>query len=222
MSTQRNALTAPRHLSNVKPASRSQLLRGLLAAAAVAGLSAASSAGATVINFDELTAGTVVNSVYSGVTFSTNTGNGGVSVFSNCCDHTAPNSIAPAPNGSFNFTGDLIVAFASTVNNLSFYIGGDDAAGVVGFIDIFGTSGLLGTVGLVADGDGSGLTEELQNLSSFSNVASIHIRNVTDPAGLVYDTFSFDTATVPEPSSLALLGIAALGFGLSRRRQGVK
>ena len=174
-------------------------------------------AGLIEINFDELATNTVVNNVYAGVTFGTTHGNGDVSVFTACCSESDPNSIATGSGGSFNFNGDLSLSFASAVNNLSFFIGGDNDAGVVGLIDIFGLGGvLLDTVGLIADGDGQGLTEELQDLSAYSNVTGINIYNVTDAAGLVYDTFRY---TVPEPGMLALLGIGLAGIGLARRRR---
>ena len=178
-------------------------------------------ASAVVINFDELATNTLVNNVYPGVTFGTNTGDGNVRVFSNCCSQSDPNSIAPSPGGAgtFNFNGDLIVQFASAVNGLSFFSGGDNDVGTVALIDVFGLGGvLLGTQNLIADGDGLGLTEELQNLGGFANVTMIHIRNVTDAAGLVYDTFTF-SASVPEPGSLALVGLAFLALGLGRRRR---
>jgi PEP-CTERM motif len=195
-------------------------MKGLLAVAALAGVAATTSVRADVINFDELANNTVVNNVYAGVTFGTTGGDGEVRVYNACCAQSIPNSIASHAGSGFNFNGDLRVTFASAVNNLMFYTGGDNnTTGSVGLVDVFGTSGLLATVQLIGDGDGQGLTEELQNLSAYLNVTSIHIRNVTDAAGLVYDTFSFTRGgAVPEPSSLALLGIAALGLGLWRRK----
>lgn len=173
-----------------------------------------------MINFDDLASGTVVNNNYAGVTFSTNSGDSEVRVFSGCCSQSDPNSIAPEPGAGFNFNADLLVSWSSAINNLTFYIGGDNDAGTVGQIDVFGTNGLLGTVNLVADGDGAGSTEELQDLSAFANVISIHIRNVTDFAGLVYDTFSFDTQQrTPEPSPLALAALAAIAMSLAVRRR---
>ncbi|TRU47806.1 MAG: PEP-CTERM sorting domain-containing protein [Microcystis aeruginosa Ma_QC_Ch_20071001_S25] len=64
----------------------------------------------------------------------------------------------------------------------------------------------------------------LVDLTGFSNVSSIRIYNVTDPAGLGWDNFQFDVATnpvsTPEPTStLSLLALGTLGTASTLKRK---
>lgn len=194
-------------------------LSAVLVACTVMAWSSAADA-AVILNFDDLATNSVVGT-YMGVTFSTPTGDGEVRVFTAAqFAHTGLNSIGAHPGGGFDFNATVDVTFSGAVNNLMFWSSGDDrSTGGSALIDVFGSSGLLGTVNLVSDG--GPFTDELQDLSAFLNVTRISIRNVTDPAGLVYDTFSFDAAQVPEPAALSILG---LGFAAvaARRRGGRK
>jgi hypothetical protein len=55
--------------------------------------------------------------------------------------------------------------------------------------------------------------------SLFGNVTSVSFTN--DPNAVVFDDLTVGAAAVPEPGSLALLGIAMAGlFGAKRRKQG--
>lgn len=56
------------------------------------------------------------------------------------------------------------------------------------------------------------------SFSSTQVFRGVAIQN-TDPGGQAYDNLRFDAASVPEPGTLALLGIGLFGMGLARRRK---
>ena len=109
----------------------------------------------------------------------------------------------------------MFVDFEQAVNNLSFFSGGDDINGVQFSIRVF-IDGILGST-LDLSGDGALDTIDFHDLSTFSNITRIEIFNVVDPAGLVYDDFSFSIAEVPEPSALVLLGLGLIGIAVRRK-----
>ena len=154
----------------------------------------------TTINFDDLAPDTVVNTQYSGVTFSTDPGYS-VSIYDSAATFgsSPPNSIATytssgSPSG---FKQNIYVDFAQPVNDLSFFVLGDNNVRTIGKIDVYTTTGSPITVDIIADGDP--YTKELVNLSSLTNITRISINNITDAYGLAYDDFQFNFAPVNLP-----------------------
>lgn len=95
--------------------------------------------------------------------------------------------------------------------------GGDNDVGLQALIDVFVGGVLSATIQLTGDGDAD--TTDFQDLTAFTNVTSIFIRDVTDTFGLVYDDFSFQVAAVPVPAALPLMLLALGGLGLVARRR---
>ena len=177
-------------------------------------LFSATAAQAELIDFEQFNDGDLIGTV-GNATFTSNN-NVEVYAFGGAFAQSGVNTIAPdAGGGSFN--GDLFVDFTSAVNNLSFWSGGDDFNVIQATINVFVNGLFDSAVSLI--GDGNAGTTDFHDLSAFSNVTRIEIVNVTDPAGLVYDDFMFDIADVPEPGTLALLGLGLVGMGITRRRK---
>ena len=179
----------------------------------------AGSASATVIGFDDLPNGTVVTTQYPSATFSSIPGED--LVIDNSYDFGAPsypNYICTAGvQSSIDCTNPVYVDFTSPVNNLTFQALGDNSPGVQAQVDVFQGGVYSATVPISVNGDFN--TPLLVDLSAYGNVTRIAIHDVTDPAGLAWDTFSFNP--VPEPSTFALLVAAAVGLagGAWRRRR---
>ena len=105
----------------------------------------------TTINFDDLALNTVVSNQYSGVTFSTEPENLIKPYRNENVANSAPNAIVIYNTlGALNAKKNLYVNFAQPVNNLSFFIGGDNSVNV-GKIDVYTTTGSPITVDLIAD-----------------------------------------------------------------------
>lgn len=195
-----------------------RLLQSAFVLSGLLGLQAAHAAPVT-INFDTLANGTTVTNQFPEATFSSNAGFRILTTAQNF-GSSLPNFICTAANTSgIDCTHDVFVSFTAPVSALSFVFVGDDNAGAIGLVDIFDiTNSLLGTVNVV--GDANPGTPGTVNLGAFSNVGRIAIRNITDGAGLGFDDFKFATdAVVPEPTSVALVGLALAAAGYARRRQ---
>lgn len=149
------------------------------------------------INFDDLSVATVVTNQYEGVTFSTDSGfNVSVVELAGLFNTSSPNLIGVTDtNGNVNGNQNLYLDFDQAVNNLSFRVVGDETIGMAGEITVYTADGSITPIYLITDGDG--FTPDLVDLSSFSNITSISINNITDPGGIGYDDFQFEAVTVP-------------------------
>lgn len=189
----------------------------------------AANAAATVLNFDSEASGTIADSFYPGLTFSSEAGlNTAVLAYAGPSPHSPGNVLVPW-NAQFSVpsaVSDLYVDFNPPVNGLSFLAVAADEFGVVARVNVYTTGNvLLGTddiIGTAAAPATFGLGSTLVNLGAYSNVTRIEIvppigDTLVDYAygggGLAYDDFTFEA--VPEPGAAVLLGAAAL---LLRRR----
>lgn len=125
--------------------------------------------------------------------------------------------------GSIDCAQETILTFANPVDNLSFWQVGDDSSGVVAKVDVL-TYDMIVTVDIL--GDSLFNSPNFVDLTAYTHVSSIRIHSITDPGGLGWDNFSFDTAVVgvPEPDTLLILafGLGCLGVLLARRNRARK
>jgi hypothetical protein len=150
----------------------------------------AASGTQNVIDFADLADGTVVTNQYPGVTFSSAAGN--VNYVSDQSEYNTPSFICTGPaGGSIDCTADTIVDFTSPVSGLTLDAVGIQDTGQVAEVEVYGAGGLLGTVSII--GDAGGYTAQLVDLSAYSDVTSIDITGITDPAGIGWTNFSFTT-----------------------------
>jgi hypothetical protein len=190
-------------------------------------------AAPTVITFDELATNTVVTNQYAsqGVLISSSLGD--VTIFSSCCANTAPNSLngagfrevivdfvnpadgaTPAVTDFFQMTlGDVDI----TGNGMTAYdIDGNQIAQILSScVADFACPGsdLFETLSLSVPGMARIVIAAGGQFGTYNNGVPVGEATV--------DTFVFNApggGTVPEPTSLALLGIALVAGTLARRR----
>ena len=182
------------------------------------------SAAPIAINFDDAPSNTVIGSRYStlGVTFS----NARTVSFGSLAGGSAPEAIYANVGGGFiPETNPVTATFAFAVSSVSL-TGLDIGEG--GFIlkafDAHGTA--IDTQQFTGVGDGSGTFDTLT--SSVGGIFSIAFSQIIamGPSGIdgiVFDNLVFTpaagTPSVPEPESLALLGLGVVAIGVARRKR---
>jgi len=198
-------------------------MRHILAVAAL-GVFLASPALAApiVINFDDLAngnlTGPVVSNQYAGVLFSSTSGNVNYVSTQSAYNGTKPAFLCSGPvGGGISCVAETVLTFSSAVSDLTFQAMGVNDIGNVAKIDIF-QNGLFSSTFTVV-GAASIYDPELVDLSAWANITQIRIYDITDGAGIGWDTFSYNQVSgVPDlASSILLLGIALVGLRMYRR-----
>lgn len=125
--------------------------------------------------------------------------------------------------------GAVSLLFDSDLSGFGLTVGAGDGSGSVIF-DFYRRDGSLLDRFLFGGGSGPAISFAFASDGNFKEIAGVSITNL-EANGVVYDNFRLrtsgknpeddDVVSVPEPGTLALLGIGLLGMRLARRRKRV-
>lgn len=123
------------------------------------------------------------------------------------------NSICALDSKNWSCANDLYLGFTSTVENLSFEVGGFQS-GDKARLSIFNAAGQVAGKLKIARGG-------LFDLSGFGEISALFFDDRSKSRGVSYGNFTYDAvAPVPLPASLPLLlaGIGLIGFARKKRK----
>ena len=170
--------------------------------------------------FDDIEHGIIYSNQYPEFSISTDTAGFSTTVVDlRTYPMTHPNGIISYEyNGWPNDegTGNLIIDYYTAPVSLGWTH--SETAGPVADVLIY-ESGIL-TVSTNLVSDGGGFTQNTFDLSPYSNVTRVEIRNVSDYQGLAFDNFV--VTPIPEPSSVLLLLAGATFVAFSQQRSRMK
>ncbi|MGZ3377786.1 MAG: PEPxxWA-CTERM sorting domain-containing protein [Phenylobacterium sp.] len=194
----------------------------LAASAAICLFSAASAAkAAIVVNFDDLSAGAVIDEAYNGGVDSLSESGPNLGIeFVNftVADQSGngPYGNPSQPNLAYNNNSLGFINVAAGFTSLSFSYGFFSEGQVSVFSDLNGNGALLGTVDLLTSDPH--LPWQIASVAFAGLGKSVVVG--TNTANYGFDNVTFNGGAVPEPAAwaLMLLGFGGMGAALRRRR----